>query len=121
MKAVDFILGFFGAVVAGLIPLYVFAYLIYVTLGLPMRRQERARLILELIETGLAHGHSLEETVVSVSRSRDRSVGVRFHLLAAYVESGWTAISALEKVAGLLPPPLIAMLKVGGEIGDPRR
>jgi type II secretory pathway component PulF len=121
MKAIDFLGGALGAVIAGLIPLYAFTYLVYFLVGLPLRRQERARFFLDLLETGLAHGQTLEATIVSISRSRDQSVGVRFHLLAAYLEGGWKLPAALEKVGGLVPPQVAAMFRVGEEIGDPRR
>jgi type II secretory pathway component PulF len=109
-----------GGLVTALIPLYALAYLLYYLIGLPLRRQERARLFLDLVSTGLDQGHSIEQTVVSIARSRDRSVGVRFHLLAAYLESGWNLVPALEKV-GLLPPQIVAMLRAGQEVGDARR
>jgi type II secretory pathway component PulF len=121
MKAVEFIMAAFAGLVAGLIPLYAFCYLIYFLIGLPLRRQERARFFLDLIATGLAGGNSIEQTVVSIARSRDRSVGLPFHLLAAYLESGWGLIPALEKVSGLLPRRAVAMLKVGEELGNPGR
>ena len=121
MKGIDFIGALLAAVVAGLIPLYAFSYLLYFLVGLPLRRQERARFFIDLIETGLAQGRSLENTIVSISRSRDQSVGVRFHLLAAYLESGWKLAPALEKVGSLVPPQVVAMFRVGEEIGEPRR
>ena len=121
MKLSEFMVGLFTAFVAGLIPLYAFFYLVYVSIGLPLRRQERARLFLDLVQTGLASGRSIEDTVVSISRSGDTSIGVRFHLLAAYLEGGWDLASALQKSAGLLPPQMTAMIRVGQEIGDPRR
>jgi type II secretory pathway component PulF len=121
MKPLVFLVSVCGVLVAGLIPLYALLYLLYFIVGLPLRRQERARLFLDLISTGLAQGRSIEHTVVSIAHSQDPSVGVRFHLLAAYLESGWNLVPALEKVGGLLPPQLTAMLKVGEEIGDPRR
>ena len=113
MKSLVFLVCVCGVLVAGLIPLYALLYLLYFIIGLPLRRQERARLFLDLISTGLAQGRSIEHTVVSIAHSQDPSVGVRFHLLAAYLESGWNLVPALEKVGGLLPPQLTAMLKVG--------
>jgi type II secretory pathway component PulF len=121
MKALHFFLVHFVWVVVWFVPLYAFFYLIYYLATLPLRRQERARFFLDLIETGLQRGHSIEKTIVSISRSRDQSVGVKFHLLAAYLESGWRFLPALEKVPSLLSPPLAAMLKVGEEIGDLRK
>jgi len=52
-------------------------------LSLPMRRQERARFFLDLLEQGLKEGRTPEQTLVSVSQSRDGSLGPRFHVLAA--------------------------------------
>ena len=113
--------GLVAGLVAGLLPLYALAYLLYVVLGLPLRRQERARLFLDLIETGVNQGRSVENTIISLSRSHDPAVGVRFHLLAAYLESGWSLVPALRKVGSLVPPQMVAVLKVGEELGDLRR
>ncbi len=90
-------------------------------LSLPMRRQERARFFLDLLETGWKQGRSAENAIVAISQSQDRAMGVRFHLLAAYLEMGLPFGQALEKVAYFLPPQIKAMLKVGEEIGDPRK
>lgn len=120
MTASEFIPGLIAALVVGLIPLYAFCYLLYVIVGLPLRRQERARLFLDLVETGVAHGQSIEHTIKSVAQCRDPSIGVRFHLLAAHLESGWSLVPALAQVRSLLPPQFVAMLKVGEEIGDMR-
>ena len=53
--------------------------LVHFLFSLPLRRAERARLFLDLIETGINRGQPIEEMIVSVSHSRERSVGVRFH------------------------------------------
>jgi type II secretory pathway component PulF len=117
MKVFHFILIHFAWVMAWLVPLYAFCYLIYFLVGLPLRRQERARFFLDLIETGLKQGRSIEDTITSISHSRDQTLGVQFHLLASYLSGGWQFIPALEKVP-LLPPQMTAMLKAGEEIGD---
>ena len=85
-----------------------------------MLRQER-RFFLDLLETGWKEGRSAENTIVAISQSQDRAMGVRFHLLAAYLEMGLPFGQALEKVPFFLLPQIKAMLKVGEEIGDPRR
>lgn len=90
-------------------------------LSLPLRRQERARFFLDLLETGWKQGRGAENTIVAISQSQDRAMGVRFHLLAAYLEMGLPFGRALEKVPYFLPPQIKAMLKVGEEIGDPRK
>lgn len=106
-----------GWVAAGCLLLWLLGFL----LSLPLRRQERARFFLDLLETGWKQGRSAENTIVAVSQSQDRAVGVRFHLLAAYLELGLPFGQALEKVPWFLPPQIKAMLKVGEEIGDPRK
>ena len=124
-------LWFFGSVlyalgcallwILALLPLCVLLYLVYFLISLPLRRQERARFFLDLLETGLKSGRGLEQTIVSISQSRDRSVGVRFHLFAAHLERGLSLRQALERVPRLLPPQIVAMLKVGEEVGDLRK
>ncbi|MSU22073.1 MAG: hypothetical protein EXS30_11845 [Pedosphaera sp.] len=121
MKSAYFVVTHFAWLITWFIPVYAFFYLVYFLIGLPLRRQERARFFLDLIETGVRQGRGIEETVTSISQSRDETLGVRFHLLANYLTSGWQFIPAVEKVAGLLPPQMVAMLKVGEEIGDLKR
>lgn len=93
-------------------------YAIYFLLTLPMRRNERARLFLDVLELGLKAGRAPEATVHSAAASRDASLGVRFHLLAAHVRSGLSLGAALERVPALLPPQVRAMWRAGERIGD---
>jgi type II secretory pathway component PulF len=93
-------------------------YVIHFFFSLPMRRAEHARLFLDLLEGALARGQSIEEMILSVAASRDRSVGVRFHLLAAHIESGLRFSEALKKVPRFLPPQISAMLLAGEKLGD---
>jgi general secretion pathway protein F len=94
------------------------AYLGYFFLSLPLRRRERARLCLDLIELGLRDGRSVEQTVRELGATGDRTLGARFHLLAAHLESGLSLDQALERVPRLLPPPIVGMLRAGREAGD---
>src|SRR4030081_862739 len=105
-------------VLAGLLPLLGAVYLIYFLLTLPMRRNERARIFLDLLELGLRNGRSPEAAITAVAASRDRSLGVRFHLLAAHLEKGLGLHDALERVPRLVPPEVKAMLQTGERIGD---
>jgi type II secretory pathway component PulF len=105
----------------GLIPVCGISYAIYFLLTLPLRRNERARMFLDLLELGLRDGRTPEVTVVEASASRDRSLGVRFHLLAAHIEQGLRLGQALQKVPRLLPPQVCAMLNTGERIGDIRK
>jgi type IV pilus assembly protein PilC len=93
-------------------------YLAYFLLTLPMRRKERARLFLDLLELGLKDGHSPETTITSISNCRERSLSVGFYLLSSYIQQGQKFSQALEKVPRLLPSQICSMLKTGERIGD---
>lgn len=99
-------------------PLAALAMISYKLLSLPLRRRERARMVLDLIDTALSQGQPLEQTLISASASRDNTLGVRFHLFAAHLETGLRFNVALQKVPRLLPPQAIAMLNAGERIGD---
>src|SRR6266571_1180926 len=114
----ELVLRFVIFIVADLLPSFGAIYLIYFLLTLPMRRNERARLFLDLLELGLKEGRTPEAAIGGAAASRDRSLGARFHLLAADLESGMRLSRALEQVPRLLPPQIRAMLKTGERIGD---
>lgn len=90
-------------------------------LTLPMRRAERARLFLDVIENGLQHGRTPEQTILEVAASRDVSMGVRFHILAAWIEQNVPLVDALAQVPRFLSPQIVAILKAGAKIGDIRK
>jgi len=112
---------FVAYVVVGLLPICGACYLIYFLLTLPLRRNERARLFLDLLELGIDEGLTPEEAITRAAASRDRSLGARFHLLAAHIEQGLNLTQALEKGPRLLPPQVSAILKVGGRVGDMKK
>jgi len=105
-------------IVPALLPASALAAAAYYLTSRPLRREEHARFLLELIESALAQGQPVERYIVSLSHSRDSSLGPRFHLLAAYIEQGRSLAGALEKVPALAPPQLVAMLGVGESLGD---
>ena len=102
-------------------PIAAIAAVLHLALSVPLRRRERGRLFIDLLETALAQGRPVEQTLVDIANSRDRTPGVRFHLLAAHLESGLRLSEALARVPRLLPPPVMAMLRVGEKVGDLRR
>jgi type IV pilus assembly protein PilC len=114
-------LSFLAYVILGLLPACGAIYLIYFLLTLPLRRNERARMFLDLLELGLKEGHTPEAAITNASASRDRSLGARFHLLAAHIEQGLRLGQALVFVPRLLPPQVRAMLDVGERTGDIRK
>jgi type II secretory pathway component PulF len=95
-----------------------FSVLLHFLLSLPMRRRDRARFFLDLLETALERGQAIEPAILSAAQSRDRVMGVRFYLLAAHLENGARLGEALEKVPRFLPPQVNAMLCVGEKLGD---
>lgn len=103
------------------LPVVLLAWLASYLLSLPMRRQERARFFLDLLETALKHGQPVEQTLVEMSNCRDDTLGVRFHLLAAHLEKGVRLEEALQKVPRLLPLQVVAMLRAGAQLGDLRK
>jgi type II secretory pathway component PulF len=101
-----------------LVPGVTFSVLLHFLLSLPMRRRDRARFFLDLLETALERGQAIEPAILSAAQSRDRVMGVRFYLLAAHLENGARLGEALEKVPRFLPPQVNAMLCVGEKLGD---
>lgn len=115
------LLKLFAAVISILLLVGVFSgqiFLIHFFFTLPMRRAERARLFLDLLEGALNRGQSVEEMILSIAQSRDQTVGVRFHILAAHIEAGLRLGEALEKAPRFLPPQISAMLRSGEKLGD---
>lgn len=92
----------------------------YILFSLPMRRQERTRLFLDLLDVSLAEGFRPEQAIVAIAQSRERSVGLRFHQLAAYLEDGLRLSEAVERRPRWLPGPVRRMLRAGEAIGDLR-
>jgi type II secretory pathway component PulF len=101
-----------------LLPISILAAAAYWLTSRPLRREEHARFLLELIESALAQGRPVEHYIVGLAQTRDASLGARFQLLAAHLEQGLSLAAALEKVPGLAPPQLAAMLGVGESLGD---
>jgi type II secretory pathway component PulF len=113
-----FVIGSAVYVLLGLVPTVAALYAIYFIVTLPMRRTERGRIFLDMLEFGLKDGRTPEGAVTDAAASRDTSLGARFHLLAARLEQGLSLSQGLEKVPRLLPPQVCAMLRVGQRIGD---
>jgi type II secretory pathway component PulF len=111
----------FFAVAGGLPLLCGKLYLVYFLLTLPLRRNERARFFLDLLEIGIKDGHSPERAIVNAGRSGDPMLGGKFHQLAKHLETGMKLSIGLELVPNLLPRPVAAMLRAGEKLGDVRQ
>lgn len=101
-----------GGIIGGLL------YGLHFMLTLPMRRAERARLFLDIIEIALDRGQPVEEGLIFVSQRRGKVLGGDFAPLAACLQRGMRLNEAIASVPRLLPPQITAMLKAGQKIGD---
>ncbi len=106
---------------AWLLPWFLLSFIAFYLVTLPLRRRERANIFIDLLETSLDQGQQPENVLPEISRTGEKSLGVRFHLFAAHLENGCSLAQALEKVPRFLPPQVTAMLKAGDEIGDLRK
>lgn len=114
----DFFASLFYYGIFIVLPVTVLAIIVHLIFSIPLRRRERARFFLDLIETGLNAGKSVDHAVLSAAQSHDRVMGIRFYIVAAYLEGGLRLDEALEKVARFLPLSISAMLAAGNKIGD---
>jgi type II secretory pathway component PulF len=96
------------------------AYALYRAFGMPLRRHERARLLLDLIEVGLERGQSPEHTLGEAAAHRERALGRPVRRLAARLRQGERLGAALEHTPGLLPPAAVAMIQAGEGLGNLR-
>lgn len=96
-------------------------YTLYYLITLPMRRNERTRLFLDLLDLGVKEGQTPEGAILNAASSNDTSLGVRFHLLAAHLQQGHRLSDALWRVPRLLPAQVVAMLDIGARIGDVKK
>jgi type II secretory pathway component PulF len=116
VAAVLFLLVLFVAF--ALIPLCLVIYLVYSLLTLPMRRNERARMFLDLLELGLKEGGPPERVIASAADTADLSLGLGFFEFASELQQGQRLEQALDAAPRLLTPQIRAMLKTGARIGD---
>jgi len=120
----NFFIAFFATLIwvfAVMVPTGVFSVVLHFLLALPMQRRDRARFFLDLLETAIERGQSIEQAILSAAESRDRVMGVRFYLLGAHIENGARFSEALEKAPTFLPPQVNAMLRAGDKLGDIRK
>ncbi len=101
-----------------LAPTCALLYAVYFILTLPLRRNERARLFVDLLELGLSRGRTPEAAVLEVAWGGDASLGHPFLLLSSYLRQGLRLGPALQRVPRLLPRQLSAMLQTADRAGN---
>lgn len=94
-------------------PLTIGTIIAYACVTAPARRNERARLFLDLLETGSRFGQSPERTIAAISDTHDASVSVHYHLLAARIEEGARLEQALAATPRFLPRSIAEVVKIG--------
>jgi type II secretory pathway component PulF len=103
------------------IPLAALASLVYRGFSAPLRRQERTRMFLDLLEAGFRQGQRPEVALAQAAQTNDPSLGKLFQQLAARLREGLRLSQALDEVPALLPPQVAATIRVGEEVGDVRK
>lgn len=106
-----------SGIVNNIVPI-AWTILVYWAISKPLRSNERARFLLDVIQSALEQGIQLETYIVDMSNTRDRALGVKFHLLAARIQSGMTLMDALEATPGLVPAQILATLKCGASVDN---
>ncbi len=96
-----------------------FVYTAYYLLTLPLRRAERARIFVDIIERGIMNGQAPAATIVQVAETGDRMLGCHWKTLATEIRKGKSLIEALENTPRLLSPELAAMFRIGERTGNP--
>jgi type II secretory pathway component PulF len=114
----DFFASLLCYIIFILLPIAILAVIVHLVFSVPLRRRERARFFIDLLESALNSGQAVEHVILSAAETRDRAMGIRFYMLAAYIESGSKFVEALGKVPEFLPPSVSAMLRAGSKIGD---
>ncbi len=113
-----FLVSFVWYAVLILLPGSALSVALHFLLSLPMRRRDRALFFLDLLETVVNRGQSVEQAILSAAENHDRAIGVRFFMVAAHIEDGARLGEALEKEPRFLPPQVNAMLRAGEKLGD---
>lgn len=103
------------------LPLSALCYGLYYLVSLPLRRQERARILVDLLELQEADQKDPASAIKELSKTQDPALGVRFHILAGYLESGMSLSDALKRVPRFLPEAITGVLQVGETLGDYRK
>src|SRR5262245_32945171 len=93
---------------AAMLPFAVLLYPIWLAVSASQRRQHRARSFIDLMQIGLKQGQTVEHTILSLSARRVQDLGVRFHLLAGWLEQGYRLSSGLAEVRRFLPAQINA-------------
>lgn len=98
-----------------------FASWVAFLLASPLRRRERARMLIGILEAGFQQNQRPEFAFVTATNSEDPSIPKEFHDVAENIRSGVRLASALEQIPHAVPPTVTAAIRAGEELGDVRK
>jgi type II secretory pathway component PulF len=90
----------------------------YYCFSLPLRRRERARLTLDLLQTAFDHGDSPERMLASLGQTAGKTLNRKLRSLCELAAAEAPLNAALKETPGLLPPQMTAMVQVGLQAGE---
>lgn len=88
-------------------------YVIYLLISRPLKKVERAKQVLDIIEYAENKGMAPEQAIAGIYRRGDHRMGKKFDNMAFYVEKGMDMFSSLDTVPGLVPRELTSTLSIG--------
>lgn len=81
----------------------------------PLRDRHDAEVLLDIIESSVREGRSIEHDLLDLADAQDQSLGSQFFMLCTWLRAGETLATAFRKTPGILPPPIRQMLIFGLE------
>lgn len=83
----------------------------------PLRWVARSRIFLNTLDAAFKGGQPVDRTLMDLAARGDRSMGIQFHAVAAWLRAGVPLHKALELVPRFLPRPLQALVIYGSQSG----
>jgi len=81
----------------------------------PLRDRHDAEVLLDLIESAIGEGRSIERDLLDLADAQDQSLGSQFYMLCTWLRAGESLATAFRKTPGILPTPIRQMLIFGLE------
>lgn len=112
------------AIIAGLFLFLVLlllpVYFIYLLISRPLKKIERAKNLLDIIEFSENRGIPPEQAFTGIRQMGRHRLGKKFDSFAFYVDNGMDLFSSLDAVPGMLPREVKCTLSIGRKIGNLR-
>lgn len=112
------ILGIIAGLCLFLILLLLPVYFIYLLISHPLKKVERSKNLLDIIEFSEKKGIPPEQAIKGIHQTGKHRLGKKFKNLAFYVENGMDLFSSLDAVPGMVPREVKGALKIGRKVGS---